>query len=67
LRRAAGGVFNNSLRGPKIKKNLLVVNEMIEKNDTTSLDVKTLTIAKTILQCILDGEEDIINGLKKIA
>ncbi len=67
LRRAAGGVFNNALRGPKIKKNLQTVSEMIEKNDTTSVDIKTLTIAKAILQCILDGEEDIINGLKKIA
>ncbi len=65
LRRAAGGVFNNALRGPKIKKNLQTVNEMIEKNDTTSVDMNTLTIAKTILQCILDGEEDIISGLKK--
>ena len=65
LHRAAGGIFNNALRAPKIKKNLQTVNEMIEKNDTTSLDVKTLTVVKTVLQCILNGEEDIINGLKK--
>lgn len=66
LRRAAGGLFNNALRGPKIKKNLQVVSEMIDKNDVTVTDIKTLTIIKAILQSILDGEEDIMSGLKKI-
>lgn len=67
LRRAAGGVFNNALRAPKIKKKLQAVSEMIEKSDTAIVDIKTLMVLKTAYQCILDGEEDINIVLKKIA
>jgi hypothetical protein len=67
LRRAAGGLLNNALRPPKIKKKLKAVEELIEKNDTSLADIKTLKTLAIAYQCILDGEEDITNVLKKIS
>ena len=67
LRRAAGGLLNNALRPPKIKKKLKAVEELIEKNDTSLADIKTLKTLAVAYQCILDGEEDITNVLKKIS
>jgi hypothetical protein len=66
LNRASGGLLSGSLRGPKVKKLLEAVEELVEKNDTSLADIKTLQTLKVAYQCILDGEEDIENVLKKI-
>jgi hypothetical protein len=65
LRRAGG--FLSALRAPKIKKKLQLVEEMIEKKDTTVVDLKILEVLRIAYQCILDGEEDLNKVLKKLA
>lgn len=65
LRKASG--FLNALRPPKIKKQAEAVQEMIEKNDTSLVSLDKLEVVKVVYQCILDGEDDINNVLKKIA
>jgi len=64
LRRAGG--FLNALRAPKIKKLGQQVDELIGKNDA-SIDQKILEVLRVAYQCILDGEEDLNNILKKLA
>jgi hypothetical protein len=61
----AGGVLN-ALRAPKIKKIVGQVEEMIEKKDNSVVDLKILEVLKVAYQCILDGEEDVNNVLKKL-
>jgi len=65
LRRASGAI--SALRAPKIKKNLLAVQGMIEKGDTSHTDIKTLHVLKVAYQSILDGEEDIHEVFKKLS
>lgn len=65
LRKASG--FLNALRPPKIKKKLQLVEEMIEKKDASVVDLKILEVLRIAYQCILDGEDDINNVLKKLA
>ena len=61
----SGGILN-ALRPSKIKKLGQQVDDLIGKNDPTS-DLKVLEILRIAYQCILDGEEDIKNVLKKLA
>lgn len=65
LRKASG--FLNALRPPKIKKKLEAVEDMIQKNDTSIVSLEKLEVLKVAYQCILDGEEDIGNVLKRLA
>jgi len=65
LREASG--FLNALRAPKIKKQLELVEEMIEKKDFSLADLKILEVFRIAYQSILDGEEDINNVLKKLS
>ncbi len=64
LRRAGG--FLNALRAPKIKKLGQQVDDLIGKNDAT-IDQKVLEVLRVAYQCILEGEEDLNNVLKKLA
>jgi hypothetical protein len=67
LRKASGGQLSSGLRPPKIRKKLVAIQEMIEKKDTSLVDLITLQILDVAYQAILDGEEDINMVLKKIA
>lgn len=69
LRRAAGGLLDSALRPLKIKKKLEAVEAMIEKKDTSLVDMKVLLTLKHAYKCILEGEEDImvvLDILKKL-
>lgn len=67
LRKSAGGLLSNALRPPKIKKKLEAVEDMIEKNDNSLVDLKILQVLKIAYQAILDGEEDVKIVLAKLA
>lgn len=67
LRRSAGGVLNVALRPLKIKKKLEVVEKMIAENDNSIVSMEILNVLKHAYKCILEGEEDIMVVLKKLA
>jgi hypothetical protein len=66
LRRASGGLLNNALRPPKIKKQLATVQDLIDKNDITTVDMRTLEVLKVAYTGILDGD-DLETVLQRLA
>lgn len=66
MREAAGGVFKNALRAPKIERQLKVVKDLIDGN-TTDFNMQALKTVAACYEAILEGNDDIMSVLKSVA